>query len=93
MLNVVLDTNILHRAQNFSSTEIRKLIQLAQDQVIRLFIPEVVLREFKSQKEAECKKLISVQEENLSLLRKIAYSRNDNTVLSKMTSNFSSIKD
>lgn len=93
MLNVALDTNILHKAQNFSSTEIRKLISLVQSQVIRLYIPEVVLREFKSKKEAEYKKLVSEQEKSLSALSKISTSLNDSSVLSKMNSDFSSIKN
>lgn len=92
MLNVVLDTNILHQAQNFTTTGIKKLISLSSKKIIQLHIPEVVVNEFKSQKEEEYKNLISEYEKTLSKLSKVAYLRKDYSVLSKMSTDFSKIK-
>lgn len=92
MLNVVLDTNILHQAQSFNSTEMKKLISLSQKQVIQLYIPEVVLKELKSQKEDEIRKLISSQEKTISELKKLSASRNDYSTLVNIEESFSNIK-
>ena len=93
MINVVLDTNILHQAQNFSSTGMKKLISLSSKKIIQLHIPEVVLNEFTSQKEEECKNLIFEQEKTLNKLSKIAYSRTEYSIISRMSTDFLNIKN
>lgn len=58
MINVVLDTNILHQ-EGFSSNRMMRLKRLIDENVISLTIPEMVLDEYKSKRLEISKKNIS----------------------------------
>ena len=47
MLNVLLDTNILHE-EGLNSTRVRRIQRLIKSNDLKLIIPEIVVNEFKS---------------------------------------------
>ena len=49
MLNVLLDTNILHE-EGLSSTRIQRIQRLIKSSDVKLIIPEIVINEFKSKR-------------------------------------------
>lgn len=66
MIHVVIDTNIFRKSPRLDSPEFKSLATLAQKECVRIHVPYIVEREFRTHLEIEQRKVLSSAEKSIS---------------------------